>query len=393
MTNKMNMVTSAALFFLAAGIFTSVSILSVYQILFTFSVIYFTYVAFKDKNLQLPKSAYWLLAFTLVALLSLVINFDLIPKPSKNFGRLKYFIFGVGGIVVLRYWLQGTTDKVKKIVSHTFLYAIAIAGAYASIKFLISNEDRARGFTDTLRYGYGSSMVLLILLGTILHRTKMGSWFNVKLAIVAFILGFAGLYFTYNRGSLFAFLCGLPFLLYFYKPKLGLSLGGLAVVVVLGLMVNYLFGSANFNSRFLVNKNNPSDHIRRSQWKAALIATKEKPVLGWGLSNFHSQLNRIKIENDLDAKDYNDAHAHNLFLEVSSGTGLIGLFIFIGWVLSWAWEVFKAGGLIRALIIPFGVSFVVGSQFEVTFDANNASMIFFFYSLSAFLTLDAKETV
>jgi hypothetical protein len=202
MTNKMNMVTSAALFFLAAGIFTSVSILSAYQILFTLSVIYFTYIAFKDKNLQLPKSAYWLMAFTLVALLSLVINFDLIPKPSKNFGRLKYFIYGVGGIFVLRYWLKGTSDKVKKIVSHTFLYAIAIAGAYASIKFLISNEDRARGFTDTLRYGYGSSMVLLILLGTILHRAKMGNWFNVRLATVAFILGFIGLYFTFEWVSL-----------------------------------------------------------------------------------------------------------------------------------------------------------------------------------------------
>jgi O-antigen ligase len=170
--------------------------------------------------------------------------------------------------------------------------------------------------------------------------------------------------------------------LYYYKPKLGITLGGIAVLGVLGLVGVYLFGSGQSNSRFLVNKNNSSDVIRRSQWKAAIIATKEKPVLGWGLSNFHSQLKRIKTDYDLDAKDYNDAHSHNLFLEIASGTGLVGLVLFLGWVLSWAWESFKAGGLTRALVIPFGVAFVVSSQFEVTFDANNASMIFFLYGLS-----------
>ena len=114
-----------------------------------------------------------------------------------------------------------------------------------------------------------------------------------------------------------------------------------------------------------------------------MIAIKERPVIGWGLSNFHSQLKRIKHEYDLEAKDYDDAHSHNLFLEIGSGTGLIGLFLFLGWLISWAIEVFKAGGLVRALIVPFGVVFVVSSQFEVTFDANNATMIFFLYSLSS----------
>jgi len=375
------MVTSAALFFLAAGIFTSVSILAAYQILFTLSVIYFTYMAFKDKNIQLPKSAYWLLAFTLVALLSLVINYDLIPKPSKNFGRLKYFIFGVGGIFVLRSWINTASEKTKKILLNTFFLSIVIAGFAALYSF--TKSSRADGLTDTMRYGYGSAMMLLTLLSAILHKDKLGKWFNWKIAIPVFIIGFLGMYLTYTRGALLGFLCGLPFVLYFFNKKLGYVLGGLAVLGVLALVGIYLFGSGESNSRFLVNKNNSSDVIRRSQWKAAMIATQEKPVLGWGLSNFHSQLKRIKTDYDLDAKDYNDAHSHNLFLEIASGTGLIGLFLFLGWVLSWAWESFQAGGLTRALVVPFGVAFVVSSQFEVTFDANNASMIFFLYALSA----------
>ena len=373
----MTKITTAALFFLAAGILTSVSILSAYQILFAIPLIYYAFLALKEKSFKLPTSGWFLLAFAGVALLSLVINYDLVPKPSKNFGRVKYFLFGVMGIFVFRPWLQEVTDKTKTFLINTFFLSIVVAGAYASYEFVTGDDNRAKGLTDTMRYGYGSAMLLLTLLSAVLHR-----FVSLRTAIPVFIIGFMGMYLTYTRGALLGFLCGLPFVLYFYRAKLGLTLGGLALLGVLGLGGVYLYGSGEHESRFLTNKNNPSDVIRRSQWKAAIIATQEKPVLGWGLSNFHSQLKRIKTDYDLDAKDYNDAHSHNLFLEVASGTGLIGLFLFLGWIFTWAWECFKAGGLTRALVVPFGVAFVISSQFEVTFDANNACMIFFLYALS-----------
>lgn len=383
------MITSAAFFFLAAGIFTSVTILSAYQILFTIPLLYFTTLAFKEKNFQLPKSAYWLIAFTIVALVTSLINLELMPKPSKNLGKLKYFIFGVGGIFIFRYWTLNANDKIKRVILNTFFISLIVAGAYVMYRYtadvIISGVDtRGRPLTETMRYGYGSSMILLTLLSGILHKERITNFFNHKLAIFAFVIGFLGMYLTYTRGALLGFLCGLPFVLFYYKKRLGLVVGGSAVILVGILGGIYLFGSGNYQSRFLMNKNNSSDVIRRSQWQAALIATKERPYLGWGLSNFHTQLKRIKIQNDLAAKDYDDAHAHNLFLEVASGTGLVGLFFFLGWVLSWALESLYSGGLNRALIIPFGVAFVVSSQFEVTFDANNACMIFFLYALSIY---------
>ncbi len=375
--------TTAALFFLAAGILTSVSILSIYQILFAIPLAYFIFLAIKEKNIQLPKSAWFLLAFAVVAGLSLVINFDLVPRPSKNFGRIKYFLYGIGGIFVLRVWLNEASDQLKKNLVRVFLFSMIVAGLYCCWEFFFSGKARVKSLTDTMRYGYGSAMILLSLLSALLHREKIKHWFDFKMGAVAFVLGFVGMYLTYTRGGLLGFLCGIPFVLYFYKPKLGLTLGGLAVLGVLGLGSIYLFGSGQYESRFLTNKNNPSDVIRRSQWQAAIIATKEKPILGWGLSNFHSQLKRIKTDYDLDAKEYHDAHSHNLFLEVASGTGLVGLALFLGWLIAWAAEAFKHGGMTRALVIPFGVALVVSSQFEVTFDANNASMIFFLYAVSS----------
>jgi O-antigen ligase len=283
--------------------------------------------------------------------------------------------------------------KTKKFITSAFLVSVIVAGLFATYTFFTNGESRARGFTDTLRYGYGSAMFLLTLMSAILHREKIKEWFHPGLGLAAFVTGFVGMYLTYNRGSILAFMCGIPFVFYFYKKKLGLSIGGLAILGVLLLGGFYLFGSGKYNSRFLMNKNNLSDVMRRSQWKAAIIATEEKPILGWGLSNFSSQLKRIKYQYDLDAKFYDDAHAHNLFLEVAAGTGITGLIIFITWVLTWAWEIFRTGGLVRALVIPFGVAFIVGSQFEVTFDANNAGMIFFLYAFSSCFTVDARQQV
>lgn len=378
----MKNVTTGALFFLAAGILTSVSILSVHQVLIAISITYFTYLAIKNKETQLPKSAYWLLAFTLVALLGLLINFNIVPKPSKNFGRLKYYIFAVLSIFAYRFWLVSASNKLKKFLTSTFLVSIIVAGVASIIQVYVQKEYRAQGLTGIMRYGYGSGMLLMLVLSAILHHKSIKDWFDVRLGIIAFAFGFVGMYLTLTRGSLLGFICAVPFVIYFYRPKIGMIIGGVCFLSISILAGVYLFGDGKYSSRYLSNKNISSDVMRRSQWEAAIIATKEKPFLGWGLSNFHTQLKRIKNENDLEAKWYNDSHAHNLFLEISSGTGLIGLFIFLGWILTWAWESFKGTALSRAFVLPFIVSFIVVSQFEVTFDANNAALIFGLYSLS-----------
>ena len=387
----MNMMTTAALFFLAAGIFTSVTILSAYQILFTLPLIYFTYIAFKNKEFKLPLSAWFLLAFTAVALLSLIVNYDLIPKPSKNFGRLKYFIFGIGGIFVLRAWLESATDQTKKIILNTFFLSIVVAGLFSIYQCFFLGVKRAEGLTETMRYGYGAGMAITLILGAHFHRHKLGKWFDYPWAILALAFGSMGMYLTFTRGALLGFICALPVIMYFFKRKLGVLLGLLAILGIIGLGTIYFFGTEKYKSRYLSNKDNSSDIKRRSQWKAAIIATQEKPILGWGLSNFHSQLARIKEQYDLEAKQYNDAHSHNIFLEVASGTGLIGLFFFSGWIFFWAWESYRGDPLTRALIIPFGVALVVSSQFEVTFDANNASMIFALYAFSKMSLVNLKN--
>ncbi len=112
------------------------------------------------------------------------------------------------------------------------------------------------------------------------------------------------------------------------------------------------------------------------------MATTEKPILGWGFSNFHTQLKRIKHQYDLPAKEYDDAHAHNVPLEIAAGTGLVGLFFFLGWFFAWVWECWRYGGMTRALMVPFFVAIMFEVQFEVILDANNATWLGFLYAIS-----------
>ena len=381
----MQKLTSLSLFFLAAGILTSVTVLSGYQVLFTVSVLYFTFQAYKDRDFKLPRSAYFLLAFSLIALISTIINIELIPKPSKNFGRIKYFLYAVGGIYVFRYWLKDANDQIKKIIMNTFLVSVVVGGLYTIGYYIIVKDDpRGRPLTETMRYGYGSAMLLLTLVSAYLHKDKFKKWVQPNFLIIAIVIGFVGMFLTFTRGAFIAFLCGLPFAFYFYQKKMALI--GMAILLLIGGTMGgfYFFGTkTNDNFRILSTKGFTSDQIRMSQWQAGVIAIQEKPVLGWGHSNFHTQVERIKNVHDLGAKNYVDAHSHNVFLEIGAGTGLIGLALFLGWLISWALESFRAGGLVRALVVPFGVAFVVGSQFEVTLDANNASMIFALYALSS----------
>ncbi len=381
---------SSSLFFLAAGVFTSVSVLSVYQILFALPLAYYSFRAVQNGKLELPKSAWFLLAFAAIATVSLFLNLDFVPKPSKNFGRIKYFLYGVGGIFVLRAWIATVTLKTKTLLFRTLCVSLIAAGLYSGWQVFYQGMPRASGLTETMRYGYGSAMILLVLLNLLVRRDKI-PWLDVRLGLLAILVGFFGMYLTYTRGALLGVLCGIPFLFYFYRRSLGIAVGVTSMLVVLALAGFHQFGKSQVKSRFLQSKQSSSDQIRKSLWTAAIIATKEKPVLGWGFGNFHSQLKRIKEENDLAHKEYNDAHAHNLFLDVAAGTGLLGLIVFTGWLVFWGIEVYSSPLILKSTIVPMAVAFIISSMFESTLNANNASMLMFFYSLSVALRYAVQE--
>lgn len=386
----MTHLTTFAFFILAAGMLTSVSLVGVHQILLAVPAAYFLFLSIREKKIRISKSSIFLLIFAVCCLLSLVTNLDYIKNPGKSFGKLKFLFFAFAAIPVLSYWIPKVKPAHLKFVIHTFFVSIIVAGCVAIYQAISSGGGRSEGLIGIMRYGYASAMILSMLLGLILQNKKQRLNFDMKLAVAAFLFGLAGLFLTQTRGALAGFLCALPFVLYFYKPKLGIGVGVVSTLLISILAFAYLFGTGDYGTRLLKSRNDLGDVVRQEQWKSAIIATKEHPWFGWGYNNFYSQVERIKKENNLKTTFYINEHSHNTFLEIAAGTGLVGFFFFMLWLGTWAYECFKMENSLSGIFIPFGVSLVASGQFEVILDTNNSVLIFFIYSVSQYAILATK---
>lgn len=374
-------ITTTAVVFLALGTFTSVTIQGAYQILFAIPLVYYFCLA-KGRHFVLPRSSWWLLGFAAIALLSLLVNWGEVPRPSKNLGRIKYFLFAAFGIFPIGIWLKNVSDNTKRRLMRCLAVGIVVPVLWLIYQKIFLSIPILKPLTETMRYAYGTSVVLLLLIGLVLHK-KNFAWVSPTWIYPTIFFGIIGLILINSRGAQAGFLLGIPFVLWFWKRKVAIAIGVIGLVLGSFVTWNYLYGTVEeSNIRILSNKNNASDQIRRSQWQAAYIAVKERPLIGWGFSNFHTQLKRIKNQYDLPAKQYDDAHAHNVPLEIAAGTGLLGLVFFLGWFFTWMLETWNAGGMGRALMIPFFMAIMFEAQFEVLLDANNATWISFLYALS-----------
>src|SRR5690606_39015169 len=113
---------TSALFFFSVGHLTSPAFLRYFNVLFILPMLFFS---FKEPYvLKRNKSTIFLIAFTAIASLSLILNFDILEDPKKSFENLRYYLLGFLGIAPLNFWLSRANIKTKKIL--TSLYFISI---------------------------------------------------------------------------------------------------------------------------------------------------------------------------------------------------------------------------------------------------------------------------
>jgi O-antigen ligase len=387
----MNYLMLFGLSFLALGVFTSVSILGISQILIAIPTIYFTFLMIKDKKFSIPSSSWCLLAFSLIAFISCVINHEFLVRVEKNYGSIKYPLIAIFTPFALCFFFKNNSDKIFKFLTSLFLFSIIVAGLYGLWKMEVQEMYRLKGFTDTMRYGYGTSMILTIIFGLVLRFKEFEKWINKWLLFLAMIVGLVALYYTKTRGAAVALLFSYFFVLLLKKKKWSYILSGIFLLTFSLMVGNYFFGKGDSTNRFMKNNNNRSDNMRKSQWLSAVEAIKERPLIGWGPSNFHSQVKRIKEKHGFDFQGYNDSHSHNIILETWAGTGLFGLIALLGWLLFWIKEVWTGDQKWKVLMIPFFMNLMIGSQFELITDANNSSMIYFLYSLSVYFNMKKND--
>lgn len=404
--NLFNYSLIASFFPLALGIFVSVSLLPLFHLLILASFTAALFLSKSTLNRSLPASVWVLLVYILVQILSGVINLEALQKPVHAIGSVKYPLIGLIGVFLFQnFKLKPEHLRWIKYAAHLFLFSIIAAFIYGFFKVYFNYdlktglvgvyEDRLCGFTDIMRYGYGSALVSLFFVSLILNYSKLSldRLIPRPYFLFVFAIGFVGFFLSYTRGAMLGFLIVLPMIFYFYRPKIGKLVATISAILVALMVVISLLGGLTV-SRFFISATNASNTIRISQYKAAWHAFEEKPLLGWGPQQLKYYVKDLKIKYNLEHQEYYGEHAHNIFLEILANTGIVGLLVFVLWLALWALEVLRGSTLQKQLFLPVIFFILVAGQVEMIMMAQTSVMIYFLYSLTyaRFITNDAAAT-
>lgn len=376
--------------FYLAGIFLSKQITEIGQILLIIPTFVAVYDNYKEKTLSLPKSTYWLIAFLVLAFLSLWINAEYVDRPSRHLYALRAPLYGIFGVYIFRYWIKRSSDQAKAWTLNIFFVSLLISSVYGIYRYIDLDQKRLEGLVNTMKQGYGFALILSLLISALLHKQKIKNFFNPKIGSVVLVTLIIVLVLTFTRGALLGLVCSLPLIIFFYKKKWGYYCGVITFLAVTLLGSYYIYGTKNFDIRYLSTKNNNSDSKRRSVWEAALYGAKERPLTGWGYQNLKYNMKGIKERNNLSRPDFH-ATAHNIFLEVVSGIGILGLMTFLGWLITWGIELWRGEAILKKIILPFLITFIISGQFETIIDHRLAIVVFTIYSLSVALKQESRQ--
>ena len=375
-----------ALGFLALGVISSPTIVSLYHILiFIPAIIVYTRKLYK---VEIPTSSWFLLALFGWGLVCTIYNIDTVIKPRKSFDDLKFYLLGFGLIVPLRFIIDRVNEFQLKRLLNIFWFTLIVAffvgiskawWGFDPVKMQFGDfGNRSGGFTNYMRYGYASAFIFIFSVGMWVNREKLKGLLNPKFFYPAAILSLMAIFTSQTRGALLAILVGLPWLLLKYKPRIAKGIIALGVVFV--MLVGYISFFSDSRVRFLDIKDG-SNKKRMSQFYSAVKSVQEKPVFGLGSDQFSYNVPRLKEKYDIWSKGYS-GHSHNIFLEHAANFGIPGLILILGFFIAWFFEMVKLGGNFGWVISSYIVAFLVSGQVELLFDNTNSHILFFVYSFS-----------
>jgi O-antigen ligase len=283
-------------YFIAIGIFVSVSVPSLHHILAIIPLCIFTF-KFVQEGERFPKSAWVLIVFTLWSYLTNFINFESLDRPFSTFGKEKYQLFGIMLIPGLYYMKEYMTSYRWKKIINVFFFTIFLSTIYGIIaaKFRfdlltwsevpLSHSKRSEGLTETMRYGYGLGYVVTMMLACIPFLKKGMHIFNKKYFYATLIMAFIGLMAAATRGAFLGIFVSIPFMLYFINKKASLIsflVAGFTIVGILG----FLFSGGSSSIRLFSKLGNNSNMKRLSQYETGYRTFLEKPLFGHGTGTF-----------------------------------------------------------------------------------------------------------
>lgn len=353
------------------------------------------------KNYGRGLLGFFVAVFFLVAFVASVIGSDFTHSVWSNYermfglwtlGHLLAFFFIVATTLVRReYWLW----PMRAATSGAFM-----AATYAVFEFIESSG--ATRVESTLRNA--SFLASYLLLASFLclwlcvrsgaKRTESFWWLFCWLVIVA------ALVLTGSRGAMlalgFTFVVLLAFFLAFAKPSdktAGINnkmlkryaislLIAFFVISVGGFVFREQLAKSSFDplSRLAsISLSESTASGRLLAWQVSWRGWKERPLLGWGWENYQILFDRNYDPKLVDQEPWFD-RAHNIFLDVGSTTGILGLAAYLGMF-------FSAIFLLARGWRKGGVGFWEFSIFSLTLVAHIVQGMFMFDFLMSLILL------
>ena len=406
---------------LAFFLFISISLTALFHVLILIPGLYYTYFWIKNKGLtaptsnsikdkkdrpskkmdgplhekdKIPRSCWGLLALVFFASLSIVANREDISELARILNT-KYFLMGILAIAPTYHLINSPyfSKKKKKILLFLFLLtatlahivglvSMAIGYNYLRMKDACSLSQNCGMYGSSMSYAHSAQLLGLILLGGLIFYKRFQDLIGKKVLIFITVITLLGFYLALSRGALLGFLLAFPLLFWNKTKKLIFGFYGIVLTLIVTLLALIYFDQhPKFLFRYTTEFNNSNNTIRLAQYKVAYYAFKENPILGFGFRNFSR--NGLQLKRKYQIKDPSNfkGNAHNNYLEILAGCGLLGLLALMCFQVFWLVEILQSTGFLISLFLPLYVGFSISGLFQN--NITDGENMFFFMALYA----------
>jgi O-antigen ligase len=262
---------------------------------------------------------------------------------------------------------------------------------------LVDPRFRAGGLFDhamPLAHSYGP--LFLVFAGLVLANIKDLKKFSIWTYLGVGLMGITILL-TYTRGVWIGTACGLILMGFILNRKWGLYiLGSILFAGVIAFTASTKMSSRITETIMMTNR---GDEERLTIWKANWEMVKDNPLVGIGYSQNKARLREYYDKLGVP-QGYFEGHAHNEYIHLLSGTGLLGLLcylIFIIYAFRAAVLAYKNARDNQTKGIALGLMgamtcFYIGSLTEANFSiGKNRHMILFLMAWAVFLWLKERN--
>lgn len=290
-----------------------------------------------ERVRSLPKS---LLLFAAFYILSFIISAFLSENKSLIVAAFKdHRVFFLAGLL----FIAPLSDRLRKYALILFFISAIFGGLIGTMQYfaLFPNTipyQRPQGLGENSII-YATQLALACGIGILIFVFKEVDLVKAKkelfLVLITIAFTLLGILFSQSRGVWLALFAACSVSLFFYdRLKAAIFLFfTIATLILIFASNGPLKHRAVSIAASVVNPQTDPDStgIRLKLWKGSLLIFQESPMLGTGVGDFRSDINRLihtkKIDEILDPPRGN---AHSTFFHTLATQGIVGIFLLLG---------------------------------------------------------------